>query len=511
MREKYLEVFDSITVDCLNGDKFKTGKVTPEGKPDPSVFSTESNREGIGIGTAIATLVRSSRRKEAQTSKKKSKSLLTSAATGEISFRHLWGTDKRAELLASLAQPRKKIYTRLKPPLALGLSFTPGIVSADYLKWPALPNLFLETSPGVNTSRDLDLIEVDLPKLKSRMASYFDENLENDELRRIAPSLMRSAGRFDAIATRKALLKYGLNSGYFIRFAYRPFDARHLYWHPETKLLDEKREDLFGAYRAGNLFLTSRQKAERSTEGTPFYATPNLPDRHLTRPGSACFPIFLRGFGAELSPEKKAKQGDFLHDVAGQETGGHSKKQLANLSPSIRLYLAEIGIKNPDANEQIAGLIWMHALAIGYSPDYLKENLDALRQDWPRVPLPKSREALLASAELGRQVAALLDTETPVEGVTKGKPRPELKPIAELKSSANSNFNITAGWGHAGQNGVTMPGKGKLATKILDVGADYKLPWFEFHDVYLNESACWKDIPAPVWDYTIGGYQVIKK
>ena len=31
------------------------------------------------------------------------------------------------------------------------------------------------------------------------------------------------------------------------------------------------------------------------------------------------------------------------------------------------------------------------------------------------------------------------------------------------------------------------------------------------HDVYLNESACWNDIPAPVWDYTIGGYQVIKK
>ena len=31
------------------------------------------------------------------------------------------------------------------------------------------------------------------------------------------------------------------------------------------------------------------------------------------------------------------------------------------------------------------------------------------------------------------------------------------------------------------------------------------------HDVFLNEAACWKNIPAPVWDYTIGGYQVIKK
>jgi hypothetical protein len=31
------------------------------------------------------------------------------------------------------------------------------------------------------------------------------------------------------------------------------------------------------------------------------------------------------------------------------------------------------------------------------------------------------------------------------------------------------------------------------------------------HDIYLNESACWRNVPAPVWDYTIGGYQVIKK
>ena len=30
-------------------------------------------------------------------------------------------------------------------------------------------------------------------------------------------------------------------------------------------------------------------------------------------------------------------------------------------------------------------------------------------------------------------------------------------------------------------------------------------------DVYLNDSAYWKNIPANVWEYTIGGYQVIKK
>ena len=30
-------------------------------------------------------------------------------------------------------------------------------------------------------------------------------------------------------------------------------------------------------------------------------------------------------------------------------------------------------------------------------------------------------------------------------------------------------------------------------------------------DIYLNEVAYWKNVPAKVWEYTIGGYQVVKK
>src|SRR5438105_7131175 len=58
MRERYLEAFDKIWIDNLNGDKYRTGKLTPDGEPDPSVFSTETNREGIQVGTAISLLVR---------------------------------------------------------------------------------------------------------------------------------------------------------------------------------------------------------------------------------------------------------------------------------------------------------------------------------------------------------------------------------------------------------------------------------------------------------------------
>jgi hypothetical protein len=58
MRERMLEEFDAIWIDNLNGDSRETGKQTPDGLPDPSVFSTDMNREGIRVGTAIVTMAR---------------------------------------------------------------------------------------------------------------------------------------------------------------------------------------------------------------------------------------------------------------------------------------------------------------------------------------------------------------------------------------------------------------------------------------------------------------------
>lgn len=37
------------------------------------------------------------------------------------------------------------------------------------------------------------------------------------------------------------------------------------------------------------------------------------------------------------------------------------------------------------------------------------------------------------------------------------------------------------------------------------------LPGLSTHDVFLNDTACWRNVPEKVWGFTIGGYQVIKK
>ena len=96
MRERYLEAFDAIRIDCLNGDVRKGGR-TPDGAPDPSIFTVTGQSVGIQVGTAIATLVRKAQHEPAE----------------EVQFRHLWGQAKREKLIETADSDPSMLYERI--------------------------------------------------------------------------------------------------------------------------------------------------------------------------------------------------------------------------------------------------------------------------------------------------------------------------------------------------------------------------------------------------------------
>ena len=158
--------------------------------------------------------------------------------------------------------------------LSLGLPFAELAVSDGWQDWPALPDLVPDLVPGVKTSRDGFLVDVDLDWLKQRVADYFDADLGHEEIARRYPGtrrsprrypgVMRSTARFDARAVRDTLLKRGgpTEDG-FVRYAYRPFDTRWLYWDGDTKLLDEKRAEYKPHVFEGNLWLSAVPRLRR--------------------------------------------------------------------------------------------------------------------------------------------------------------------------------------------------------------------------------------------------------
>lgn len=126
MRQRFLNEFDSLWLDCLNGDSRETGKLTPEGEPDPSVFSTKYNREGIRVGTAICVAVRKDKR----------------ARNPVVQFRHFWGASKCQALLDTLSAKRfDAAYKAATPCKENRFSFRPEEVSDAYNAWPKLSDL----------------------------------------------------------------------------------------------------------------------------------------------------------------------------------------------------------------------------------------------------------------------------------------------------------------------------------------------------------------------------------
>jgi len=189
--------------------------------------------------------------------------------------------------------------------------------------------------------------------------------------------------------------------------------------------------------------------------------------------------------------------------------GGEDSQAKPNLSVKAQTYLTELIQQEPsEVLKSMAEALFFHTLAILHAPTYRKENSGALQQDWPRVPLPTSAAALQDSAALGHQIAALLDPEAEVSGVTTGTIHPELRFIAILRHSAGRPINpatddlaVTAGWGYLiNEETVTMPGQGKLVKR--DDNA---------YDILLNDVSYWEHVPQAVWEYTLGGYPVLKK
>ncbi len=478
MRQRFLGEFDALWFDNLNGDSRETGKLTPQGLPDPSVFSTEWNKAGIRVGTAVGLMVRRAGRAEVPT----------------VHYREFWGVAKRAELLGSLETGSATAYAPAQPVPANRYSFRPEEVGSEYREWAKLTELCAEPPMnGLMEKRGGALMDYDRGELERRMKLYYDRGTSWETLAALNTGLTEEAARFAPKQARaKVQAAEAFDAGRLLRYVVRPFDTRWAYYSGVRPLWNEPRPKLWAQMWPGNSFLISRPAGATSEEGAPFFFTSRLGDNDFLRGHAYYFPLQLK-----IQPPAVS----LFNPSAPQEA-----RIVANLSGRARAYLQELGAPDPDESAETAKLIWLHALAIGFSPAYLGEHADGIKGDWPRVPLPASLDTLRASAALGERVAALLDGEAP-------SLPPEVAGVAVISrvgggQLAPSDLSVTAGWGHGGKGGVTMPGKGKTETRgsTLDprLGATVL-------DVYLNGMAYWKDVPAKVWGYTIGGYQVLKK
>ena len=484
MRERYLEAFDAVRIDCLNGDKYKTGKVAPDGSPDPSIFSTEGDSVGIQVGTAIALLVRKAAHQ----------------AADKIEFRHLWGQSKAADLIATANAEPEAVYEGIEPILPLGLPFVRAAVSDDWFDWPALLDLFPASFPGVQTGRDAFLVNDDLDQLTERVRDYFDSALGHEEISRRYPRVMTSTERFNAGRVRNTLLnRGGPDETGFVRYAYRPFDNRWLYWEAETKLLREKSPRYPQHVFEGNAWLVTQQKPRR--DWSPPQVIGHIGCIDLMDRSATCIPMWLRDSGVETHGDSPRRA---QHDRDSATLPRPPRPRRGRPVPPCPHHPARSRLPRG----QCRGAA--HGVAAHPVPG------------WPRGEVEDASEKLARSAARGRELATLLDPDTPVPGVTQAPLRPEIATIAVpatigRRNMAGEDFAVTAGWGHCGQSDAVMPGQGCAVERAFSPGERAALGGVpsalggKTFDIYLNGEAFWRNVPTAVWTYRLGGYQVLKK
>ena len=481
MRHNYLRTFADIYIDNLHGDR-KISEYAPDGRTSETIFAVTGSSVGIRIGTAISTLVRNTRSANAP------------AIVHYRDFEDARASDRRESLTRSI-DTHEPHYSSLVLNRTLGLPFKPRVVETEYLAWPRLPELFPVSSPGIKTSRDSLVVDIDRNRLAVRMEQYLGKDATDAEIADAVPGAMESSARFDPVSTRRTLQEKGFRPWQILRYSYRPFDLRWVYWEPETKLLDEKRSEYIKQTIFPSACLATQQKCRGESSAPQLISQAGCLD--LLDRGASCFPAATIDVAGTL-----------LSDV-------HVSP---NLSASAITALSEIGGNKED--------LFFHALATMHSPHYRTENAGALLSDWPRIPLPASADLLARSATLGRRLAELLDPESSVRLTA------EWSFLAALKLPKSSDLanalKLTAGWGYRGQGSTVMPGQGlsperqwsavereKLAalaaTESFTREDALALLGETCFDVHLNGESFWSAIPINVWNYMLGGYQVLKK
>jgi hypothetical protein len=327
----------------------------------------------------------------------------------------------------------------------------------------------------------------------------FDAKKTRATLLRIVAQLVQEQSNSE---TQKTLKDYV--SMHIHQYYYRPFDMRWIYWTSETELLNRKREDYLFARNEGTLELLSAQSNRRAFD--PPCVSKQLASLHVIERTALAFPVRTRN----LMP---------LRIDALQE----------NLSDAAARYLTEQGHEETET-------LFFHALSTMHTRLYITENSGALLGDWPRIPLPATAELLTHSATLGRRLADLLDPESDIQlqaewsflGRLQIPPETTNGTEEENDRRNAARLALTAGWGGAGQGATVMPRRGKAPerpwteTELTRLTAlapaqslapedVIKLLGPRCVDVYLNDHSLWAAVPIHVWDYTLGGYQVLKK
>ncbi|WP_228039268.1 type ISP restriction/modification enzyme [Dolichospermum sp. LEGE 00240] len=448
MRQNLMQTFDEIYVLDLHGNS-KKKEVCPDGSPDKNVFDIQQ-----GVAISIFIKYENSQQKLAS-----------------VYHADLWGMREvyeNKELVGGkyhwLAENdiSSTEWTTLKPEFEFYL-FQPQNINlkSEYENAPKITDILLINSLGVATARDNLTIQFTHNKLWETINKFIDLLPEDA---RSYFDLDKDARDWSINLAQKDIKNSGLSKSQVFPIMYRPFDQRFTYYTGNSRGFHcmPRSEVMNHIIKGENLALATLRRPRNEIVDN-FFVSDQITDKCIisSLDNASIFPLYLHPTDTPT-----------LFDSPPTNAPGGRKP---NLSPefitefSQKLDLEFIFDGKGDKNKTFGPEdIFNYIYAIFHSPNYRQRYAEFLKIDFPRVPLT-SNSALFW------------------ELVIKGDKLVKYHLMKETGTEIS-----------------TYPIPGSDIVEQVKYNENHQQIW-------INSEQYFDQVPQPIWNFYIGGYQVCQK
>lgn len=462
MRQSLMASFSEIYILNLHGNA-KKKETTPEGGKDDNVFDI---MQGVAIGIFV--------RQPGKT------------GPAKVYYADLWGTraHKYAELLALDASVTDWEQLQPQHPYYLFTSQNTDLFS-EYIDGEKITEVLPVYSMGVTTGRNEFATDISRSELEHKMA-VLRSSVPNDYIRDVYG--LKDSSSFTLDAARAWAKSEGSQSTTYpngfklpyaaiIPFDYRCFDKRYVIY--SSSILARARENIsvHQINRENKTLVTFRAIRELPWLHTFVATNPVAKEFISSLDNCYMFPLYLY-------PTSDMRKQTSLFDVSPWPPDVANDGRVPNLAPAFVEDMAQkLGLtfqpfpaapQSPDAftPEDIFHYIY----AIFHSPTYRARYAEFLKIDFPRVPLTSDVALFRNLCALGKELVALHLLETPAV------------------------YQFITRYPSAGDNTVAKgypkytPPKGEEAGRV-----------------YINQTQYFSGVAPDLWEFQVGGYQVLDK
>ncbi len=332
-----------------------------------------------------------------------------------------------------------------------------------YKQFWKVTDVFPLNSVGIVTGRDEFVIDDNRQALEARIR-VFRESKDSDSFIKESFGLKdKPASRWAVSKSRKALQDDKDWERRFTRILYRPFDEKWLFYHPA--LIERSRSEVMQHMMKPNFALLTHKREELNIPYSHFLVSEGISE-HGCLSGKTTnyhFPLYRY---LDEPKQQDIFSGQKKLDLKGVQRPlkGESDRE-PNIAQKVFDELQKTYGKQPSPED-----IFQYIYAVLYSNTYRKKYHEFLKTDFPRVPFAKDYKLFQKLAKLGSA-------------------------LVELHLLKSPDLAVPA---------VKFNGTGDNLVETLKYVEKEKR-------VYINEKQYFEPVEYDVWNYYIGGYQVLDK